>query len=156
MIMFCLDQRDVYEAWKRWDREQKARKRAERLALFKGRFGDAWASFRRTHILVQRPSHDVDCFDAKVNGHQLHHNWGKSGSIMVRLLSPVVNLQQRGYLKIDDDGFEEGHTSDDLEWVRLEETHVSCGVTEILYKDPATSACLGCHCRPVCIPVKQF
>jgi len=127
LMLFCLERSELWEAWKRWDREKKARKRAERLAFFKECFGDICASLRRTRVLVQCPSRNVGRFDGEVDAHHLHcnsdgdHNGrGKSGSITVRLLSRVVNLRRRGYLKFDvDDNFEEGHTSEDLGWVRL-------------------------------------
>ena len=158
--MFCLEDKDASEAWKRWYREKEERRRAERLASFRECFRDLCASLRRTCVRVQCASHNLlHSFDAKADTHPLHddHNEkAKIRSITVRLLSRVVSSRRRGYLKVDEDNLEDRHASEDLESLRLGETQVSRGVTEIVSKDSVVGTCLSCYGRPVCISAEQF
>lgn len=168
MTMFCLEEGDISDSiigkWKRQDREDKAKKRAERLAFRKGCLGSVRAYLRKIYVPVQGASRHVDRLNAEMvqDVHLLHcngdHNGrGNSGSVTLRLPSQAINLRRRGYFKIDeDDNFEDGHTSEDRQWVRLGELQVSRGVAEIQFKDPAAGVCVACHCRPVCIPAERF
>ena len=164
MVLFCPEREDGWEAWERQDRKKRARKRAERLASFKEHFGDLHASFRRACVQMRCASRNlVHSFDAKVDPRLLHRNRDsghngmvKSGSVTARLLSRVIKSQRHGYLKVDEVNCEDGQASEDLEWLRLGKTQVSCGVTEILFKDSVAGTCQGCHRKPVCISAERF